>query len=176
MSRAILFLAGAAAFAGGFGITPQLPQPIDQKPVRYLAPSIPDGTAAIAATTVDRSRKGDRGTAVEHAGKAPVIAAVEVDGLTDPTIVYRDGIGRELFRADPSRKLTVVVKGIALPAITIRGGDHLLRKPAATPASPNGPAVSCDAAFRSPGDPAEANVPGRCFAGEAAMKLATATN
>jgi hypothetical protein len=61
MSRVISFVAGAAAFAGGFGITPQLPQSIDHRPpVHYLAPPAPDVAASMAATIVDRSRKGDR--------------------------------------------------------------------------------------------------------------------
>jgi hypothetical protein len=181
MSRAISLVAGMAAFAGGFGIAPQLPQPIGERPVHYLTPSVPDVGPAMAVTSVDRSRKGDREAPVGHLRDAPAIAAVEVDGLAEPTIIYRDGIGQELFRVDPGMKLTIVAKGLVLPAITIRRGNHPPRKPAAAPAAPARPVATCDPAFKPVGDPAEANVPGptvpgRCLAGAAAMKLAAATN
>jgi hypothetical protein len=175
MSRAISFVAGVAAFAGGFGIVPQLPQPVGERPAHYFAPSIPDADPAVAVTTIDRSRKGDRGAPVGHLGDVPVIVAVEVYGLAEPTIVYRDGVGHELFRADPGMKLTIVAKGMVLPAITIRPGQHPARMPAAAPAAPVRP-VTCDPALMPAGDPAEASVPGRCLAGAAAMKLAAATN
>ena len=92
MSRAISLVAGLAAFAGGFGIAPQLPQPFGERPVHYLAPAIPDVAApAVAVTTVDRSRKGDREAPVGHLREPPLIAAVEVDGLAEPTIATASG-------------------------------------------------------------------------------------
>jgi hypothetical protein len=171
MSRVISFVAGAAAFAVGFGITPQLPQSIDHRPVHYLAPPAPDVTASMAATIVDRSRKGDRLSRSAGAEREPAIATVEVDGFASPTIVYRDGVGRELFRADPGMKLTVVAKGAVLPAITIRRGERPIT-PVTAPVAPKGPAMRCEPAFSSPGDPTQTNLPGRCLASEGKTKLA----
>jgi hypothetical protein len=80
-----------------------------------------------------------------------------------------------LFRADPGLKLTMVAKGLVLPAITIHRGERPIT-PVTAPVAPTGPAMRCEPAFGSPGDPAETNVPGRCLAGEGKTKLAAAAD
>jgi hypothetical protein len=48
------------------------------------------------------------------------IAIVEVVGVRDAAIVYRDREGRELFRTDPVANVTIVTKNLALPEVTVR--------------------------------------------------------
>ncbi|HLL29119.1 MAG TPA: hypothetical protein VKT73_15885 [Xanthobacteraceae bacterium] len=48
------------------------------------------------------------------------IAVVEVVGVRDAAIVYRDREGRILFRTDPVANMTVVTKNLVLPEVTIR--------------------------------------------------------
>jgi len=112
MARAISYIAGtmAAAVAMGFGFEPQ----------QAFVPAAGDLAPAIAVAIVDRSHKGDRMPFASSPRAAPTIATVEVDGLADPTIVYREGAGRELYRADPAMRTTLVAKGTILPAITVR--------------------------------------------------------
>ena len=71
---------------------------------------------------VDRSAKGDRTTAKAAGQAAPEhkISSVEVIGLQDAAIVYRDRQGRVLFRTDPVANGTVVVRGVQLPEVTVR--------------------------------------------------------
>jgi len=73
-------------------------------------------------------------------------------------------------------KLTIIAKGMVLPAITIHRGHHPTMTPAAAPAGPKRSVVICEPAFRPVGDPPEAGVLGRCLAGAAAMRLAAATH
>ncbi|WP_304823650.1 hypothetical protein [Candidatus Binatus sp.] len=81
----------------------------------------------LVANSVDRLRKGDRVAPAHQANndesknsKIAVIAVVEVVGIRDAAIVYRDRSGRELFRTDPVANVTIVTKGLLLPQVTIR--------------------------------------------------------
>jgi len=77
--------------------------------------------AADTAAQFDRSHKGDR-LAVNTSAAAPEtkVATVEVVGVRDTAIVYRDRDGRVLFRTDPVANVTIVSKGVALPEVTVR--------------------------------------------------------
>jgi hypothetical protein len=71
---------------------------------------------------VNRSAKGDRLTS-RQAGVAhsqSEVAIVEVVGVRDAAIVYRDRAGRILFRTDPVANVTIVGKDVALPDVTVR--------------------------------------------------------
>jgi hypothetical protein len=48
------------------------------------------------------------------------IAVVEVVGVHDAAIVYRDRQGRVLFSTDPVANVTVVTKNLSLPEVTVR--------------------------------------------------------
>ena len=48
------------------------------------------------------------------------ITTVEVVGVDDAAIVYRDRDGNILFKTDPVSNVTVVTKGVVLPEVTIR--------------------------------------------------------
>ena len=67
------------------------------------------------ASSVNRSAKADRGSMVHSAEASARIATVEVVGLRDAAIVYRDRDGRELLRTDPVSNVTIVTKGLQLP-------------------------------------------------------------
>ena len=73
------------------------------------------------AVQLDRSHKGDR-LAVNTSADAQdtKVATVEVVGVRDTAIVYRDRDGRVLFRTDPVANVTIVSKGVALPEVTVR--------------------------------------------------------
>jgi len=77
---------------------------------------------ADTAVQVDRARKGDRlaiNTSADGQDQATV-TTVEVVGVRDTAIVYRDRDGRVLFRTDPMANVTIVSKGVVLPEVTVR--------------------------------------------------------
>jgi hypothetical protein len=80
---------------------------------------------------VHRSAKKNRLTS-RQAGVAhgqSEVAIVEVIGVRDAAIVYRDREGRVLFRTDPVANVTVVGKGVALPDVTVRENRAAVPKP-----------------------------------------------
>ncbi len=94
-------------------------------------------SAAVIATvlapkqniSVDRHLKGDKVAVAVRRGVQPAepsrsIATVEVVGLEQAAVVYRDREGRVLYRTDPVENATVVVRGVTLPQVTIRQGSH----------------------------------------------------
>ena len=84
------------------------------------AGSLVASAAATVAQSSNAARKGDRaGRPAVQAG-APEIATVEVVGLRQPAIVYRDRDGRELYRTDPVNNVTIVIKDLLLPEVTVR--------------------------------------------------------
>jgi hypothetical protein len=68
---------------------------------------------------IDRTAKGDRLAAPRAGAKTPV-ASIEVIGVHDAAIVYRDRDGHVLYRVDPVSNVTVIAKGVKLPEITVR--------------------------------------------------------
>jgi hypothetical protein len=168
--------------------------------VDHLGPSnLPQSdTAAMhsVSTTgvVERSRKGDRLVVQRAAANQPEIATVEVVGLRDAAVIYRDRDGRVLFQTDPIANLTVVSRGIALPELTIRQNSRSPVKSIAVespkaPADPkpepaaarNKPAEpkkklpdGCDPSFSPVASPNLSYLTGRCIAGlESPIKLAS---
>jgi hypothetical protein len=78
-------------------------------------------TFATATHSVDPSAKADRTTASVSAPSGEKrIAVVEVVGVHDAAIVYRDRQGRVLFSTDPVANMTVVTKNLLLPEVTVR--------------------------------------------------------
>jgi hypothetical protein len=138
----------------------------------------------MAPAASERSRKGDRLAAPRPVAAQPQIATVEVVGLRDAAIVYRDRDGRELFRTDPLNNVTIVTKGLALPEVTIRqhAGSEVTPIPAqaqrrtreevldqAQDRKPLAPKrlkvpMGCEPAFSPVAQPAMAHHTGRCMA------------
>lgn len=122
-------------------------------------------------------RKGDRLDRSGVAASPPDtnssdIATVELVGLRQTAIVYRDRDGRELFRTDPLKNVTVVAKGLVLPSVTVRErGDSQVTPlrmpiaPSAVPArEPTGPVFGCESSFSPVAAPSMAHLTGRCMA------------
>jgi hypothetical protein len=77
--------------------------------------------AKTAAMSVDRTQKSDRLMKAQTArGESRTISAVEVVGIRDAAIIYRDRDGRVLFQSDPLSNATLVTKGVVLPEVTVR--------------------------------------------------------
>lgn len=127
------------------------------------------GAAAPASSLYDvnRATKGDRMQTVKPTGAPSSVATVEVIGLRNAGIVYRDQEGRILFRVDPVTNATVVTKDVVLPEVTIREN---YRSPVRTlpvetnntPAKPSPILDGCDPAFSPLA--VKANISGRCVA------------
>src|SRR5688572_21536901 len=65
-------------------------------------------SAPVQLYDVNRGGKGDRITAARSSIQHKDIATVEVNGVRDTAIVYRDEQGRVLFRVDPTSNATVI--------------------------------------------------------------------
>jgi len=158
-----------------------LPSPTEQFAAMRSAVSAPAQFQATPllgtpGSAVNRAAKADRGAAVRTARQATQIATVEVVGLRDAAIVYRDRDGRELYRTDPLNNITVMTKGLQLPEVTVRQYSSSAvrtvpineireqareRKPA-----PRGPKVplGCEPSFSPVASPSMAHHTGRCMA------------
>lgn len=82
-------------------------------------------SAAIATTPtqsaqINRNGKADALPAVANTQTPKRITTVEVVGIEDAAIVYRDRDGNILFKTDPVSNVTVVTKGVVLPEVTVR--------------------------------------------------------
>lgn len=142
----------------------------------YVAPpgsalSLRPGSAAAVSNSlhnVNRAGKADRLPAGAAAGDRNIIASVEVIGLRNAAVIYRDRDGRLLFRSDPVSNATVIAKDVVLPEVTIR--DSSRSKVAPVPVESGAPAPPPPAPILDGCDPAfsplavKANVAGRCVA------------
>jgi hypothetical protein len=117
----------------------------------------------------EHSARGNRLVPPRREDSRTGIAAVEIVGLRDTAIVYRDRQGRVLFRNDPATNATVVAKNVALPEVTIRDHNGVAVRP--TPGGigagqntqlPKLP-MGCDPAFGPLADPSLRVLTGRCL-------------
>jgi len=69
---------------------------------------------------INRSIKSDALPKVANSNTPKRITIVEVVGVEETAIVYRDRDGNILFKTDPLSNVTVVTKGVVLPEVTIR--------------------------------------------------------
>src|SRR6266542_1863445 len=129
-----------------------------RNPMYGLAPYIAGGLAAVLM--VDHLAMPSIGSAV---------TAVEVVGLRNTAVVYRDREGRVLFRTDPVSNATLVAKDVVLPEITIRDSGRStvnpvpIEVPARAPERPKLP-PGCDSAFSPLTLPSLSRMPSRCIA------------
>lgn len=100
--------------------------------------------------------------------ESPTIATVEVIGLRDAAIIYRDREGKVLYRTDPMANVTVVSKNLTLPEVTIKETPRttVQRVPAVMPTrlQERKHTVGCDPAFSPVASPSLAHLTGRCMA------------
>jgi hypothetical protein len=79
------------------------------------------------------------------------IKTVEVVGIRNAAIVYRDRDGNILFRTDPVANVTVVAKNVELPEVTIRDtADSKVRRMSVDRAQPPLQPQGCESAFARP--------------------------
>ncbi len=107
-----------------------LPSPTELAGALRASVSVPaPALAGTPASSINRQAKSDRGAPARATPTTASIATVEVIGLRDAAIVYRDRDGRELFRTDPLNNVTVVTKGLQLPEITVRQDNSSVVRP-----------------------------------------------
>ena len=142
--------------------------------------------ASPVGTVSNVARKGDRAAPARATTATPNIATVEVVGVRDRAIVYRDSDGRELFRTDPISNVTIVTKGLTLPEVTVRQHSGSAVKPVplqpretardskTPPRTPvHGVPDGCEPSFSPVASPALAHHIGRCIAAiEAPQRVA----
>jgi hypothetical protein len=123
---------------------------------------------AAAASGVNRARKGDR-LARGPQTDAKRITTIEIVGVNDVTIIYRDAEGRQVFRTNPVSNATITAKDIVLPALTIRDSDTTGTAPVTVSPSTFRPVrmekelpVGCESPFSPYADPLAPRVTGRC--------------
>jgi hypothetical protein len=87
------------------------------------------GAQPAAAGGIDRTHKGDRVAAPRPAEEQAKVVIVEVVGVRDTAIVYRDRAGHVLFRTDPVANVTVITKDVQLPQVTVREDSNATPKP-----------------------------------------------
>jgi hypothetical protein len=119
-----------------------------------------------AAASTNRAAKADRLAPPRPNGSDSTVATVEVVGIHDSAIVYRDRDGRVLFQTDPVSNVTVISKGFVLPQLTVREtarsrpipivAPHEARKLPAIP-------IGCDPIASPVAQPELAHLTGRCI-------------
>jgi len=116
--KSLLIIGISALVAGGAaGFSSDL----SARFVSVASATAPANAEASTATSVDRTRKSDRLTTVKAGrGEARTISAVEVVGIRDAAIIYRDRDGRVLYQSDPLSNATLITKGVVLPEVTVR--------------------------------------------------------
>jgi hypothetical protein len=122
-------------------------------------------SAPVTLYDVNRAGKGDRISAARSSVQSKDIATVEVVGLRNAAVVYRDEKGRVLFRVDPVSNATVISKNVVLPEVTIKENyrSPVRTLPVETNNTPSKPIPDgCDPAFSPLA--VKANVTGRCVA------------
>ena len=135
-----------------------------------VVPSFDQASKASHATDnqerVVRAMKGDRMASPRATVGGGRVATVEVVGVQDAAIVYRDRDGRVLFQTDPLSNVTVISKGFVLPQLTVRETPQSTPQPLVVPhnldAAPAIP-VGCDPVASPIAEPALARVTGRCL-------------
>jgi hypothetical protein len=127
------------------------------------------------STGVNRENKTDALPAPQMSTQRIPIKTVEVVGIRNAAIVYRDREGNILFRTDPVANVTVVAKNVDLPEVTIRdtAATQVKRMSVERPEPAEQP-QGCESAFARPAPVALTRLSSRCLARlGTAEKLAT---
>jgi len=131
-----------------------------------FSPTGQTGLARADHQSVNRTTKGDR-LALPPNSQQPKrsVATVEVIGVHDAAIVYRDRDGQVLFRTDPVSNVTVITKGFVAPQLTLRDTPQSKPAPMVTPHQDRNAApipVGCEPVASPIVEPGLARVVGRC--------------
>jgi hypothetical protein len=133
-------------------------------PVEHSKTSV---SASEAFAVVNRAPKADR-LARPQAARTDedTVTTVEVVGVRDAAIIYRDRDGRVLFQTDPLTNVTVISKGFVLPELTVRETRRSkpvqMEAPRPTTKAPAIP-VGCDPMVSPITQPQLSHLTGRCL-------------
>jgi hypothetical protein len=158
-------LGGIAALSALGLITPEF----GGSPTSSILTSSPAGFARAATRTkVNRTHKGDRLPTRATSETSRAIASVEVVGIDNVAVVYRDRQGNVLFRTDPLSNMTVVAKGLSLPEVTVRDSERVpaqqlpIKRMHEAPLPSSELPIGCESAVSVAADHVLARTPSRC--------------
>jgi hypothetical protein len=137
------------------------------------------GPADATAAAVDRTNKTDALPMPPAAQRRSLhrVAVIDVVGVRNASIIYRDREGQVLFRTDPLSNVTVVAKDTVLPEVTVRETVRTtveevpVKTEPAPPAKATGAPVGCETAFGPVGSRNPAGKIDRCLSDAGAQKL-----
>jgi hypothetical protein len=117
------------------------------------------------SAVVNRDHKTNALPAPHKSAQRIPIKTVEVVGIRNAAIVYRDRDGNILFRTDPVANVTVVAKNVDLPEVTIRdtAATEVKRMPVER-AEPAEQPQGCESAFARPAPVSLTRLSNRCLA------------
>ncbi len=125
-------------------------------------PGNPAGDAQ-EVSSINREAKGDKLPVANGETVRTKIRSVEVIGLSNASIVYRDRDGNILYRTDPLANVTVVSKNIELPEVTIRETEAAeVERIPVEEASPDTRPHGCESAFARPSPESLTRMSSRC--------------
>jgi hypothetical protein len=111
----------------------------------------------------DSPVRGDR-LAPPRPGARQEIKVIDAQGIDDTVVVYLDREGRLLYRHDPRGAMTIVGKGVILPAVNgARRAPTMQPAPLSRPAPRQKLPLGCEPAFSPVVAPAMADMAGRCI-------------
>jgi hypothetical protein len=117
----------------------------------------------VETLSIDRTGKGDRLPVPATAQIRNEIKSVEVIGLSNASIVYRDRAGNILFQTDPLANVTIVTKNVDLPEVTIRDSEaSKVERLPAEEAGPSNRPHGCESAFARPSPESLTRTSSRC--------------
>ena len=131
------------------------------------------GAAELAAdTSVARQSGAIDGTHKSNRLPMPVakqarieIKSVEVVGVRNAAIIYRDRNGNVLYRTDPVTNVTVIAKNVDLPQVTVRDNPAAkVDRMSVESVVPNAPPDGCESSFARPSPAELTRIPSRCLA------------
>jgi hypothetical protein len=136
----------------------------EQVRARRGAEAADPAAAARQSAMVDRTRKSDRLPLALVENTRTPIATVEVVGIRNAAIVYRDRSGNILFKTDPIANVTVVAKNVELPELTLRETPTSEVVKMSIDARRSKPLSGCESAFARPSPEVLTERNDRCLA------------
>ena len=136
-------------------------------PVEYARTDL--NASEAPAASVNRTAKSSRLAPAQLQQRADEgkVVTVEVVGVRDAAIIYRDRDGRVLFQTDPVTNVTVISKGFVLPELTVRETKRSkpvpIEAPREQPAKAKPIPIGCDPAVSPVAQPQLSHLLGRCL-------------
>lgn len=145
----------------------------------FRASPLDQGASVVRTTKTDRLMLKTSPSATP-ADQHKTVTAIEVVGVNDAAIVYRDRDGNILYRTDPVKNVTVIAKGTKLPEVTVRQDARSSTRPVPVhvpdEAKSGKMPIGCEPAASPIASPELSHLTGRCLAqAEVPVALAFAT-